>query len=127
MENNIQPDIYGKISSIQLALLRYKHNGKKISVPVRITVQDNNTSLNCVIADSDLPEQNLLNKHVTLVQKDKENYMYIGGRITKEVKKNKLILCINIKKACWFIRKTKGAVTWLQEKCTHLPEMRLAS
>jgi hypothetical protein len=125
MAISIQPDIYEKISSIQLALLRYKQNGKKITIPVRITVNDDN-SLNCVAWDSQ-PSEKLIDKNVTLIQKDHENYMYIGGRISKEVKKNKTILSISVKKASWFIRKSKGAVTWLQEKCTHLPEMKLAS
>lgn len=125
MATSIQRDIYEKISSIQLALLRYKQNGKKVSIPVRITVNDDN-SLNCVAWD-DQPSEKLMDKQVTLIQKDRENYMYIGGRISKEVKKNKTIFSVRIKKACWFIRKSKGAVTWLQEKCTHLPEMKLAS
>jgi hypothetical protein len=122
---NIQPDIYGKIGSIQLGLLRYRKNGKNITVRVRITVNEDN-SLYCVAWD-DQPVDKLMHKHVTLIQKDSENYMYIGGRISKEVKNNKLILSVDVKKASWFVRQSRGSVSWLQEKCTHLPELKLAS
>lgn len=121
----IQPDICGKISAIQLGLLRYKRNGKTISHQVKIVVNDNHT-LNCVVS-GDLPAEKLVNKNVTLIQKDRENYMYIGGRIAKEVKNNTLILSIDMAKACWFILKRKGSVSWLQEKCVLMPEMKIAS
>jgi hypothetical protein len=118
-------NIQQKIDSIQTGLLRYKHNGKQISLRVKIAVNEGDT-LNCVVAD-DLPLQKLLNKNVTLIQKDHDNYMYIGGLITNEAQNNTLILSIDIKKACWFIRKSKGSVTWLQEKCVYMPLMQVAS
>lgn len=122
---NIQPDLYQKISAIQLALLQYNHQGKKVSVQVRI-VADDNDSLHCVVSD-ETAARKMLHKNVTLIQKDKENYMYVAGHIAQEVQSNKRILSINIKKACWFIRKSKGSVSWLQEKCVHLPQMKVAS
>jgi hypothetical protein len=61
-----------------------------------------------------------------LIQKDRENYMYIGGKITWEAQKNKLVLSIDIKKACWYVRKFKGSVSYLQEKCLYLPDMKVA-
>jgi hypothetical protein len=117
--------IQEKIGSIQLALLRYKHEGKRVSVQVRVTVNDNDT-LHCAIAD-DLPDHKLINKQVVLIQKDHDNYMYIGGRISREAKGKKLLLAIELKKACWYIRKFKGSVSWLQEKCLYTPDMKLAS
>lgn len=122
-----RPDIQQKIGAIQVGLLRYSHKGKKMSIPVRIAVEQQD-SLHCVI--SDLPSQTLLNKNVTLIQRDRENYLYIGGRISQEIQKTALVLSVNITKACWFIRKSKGSVTWLQEKCVYLPEgtsMNMAS
>ena len=118
-ENSIQE----KICSIQLALLRYKHEGKQMTLHVKIAV-DATDKISCVAAE-DLPGHALLNKNVVLIQKDRENYMYIGGRIIHESKKNKLLLFIDIKKACWYIRKSKGSVTWLQEKCQYVP-MKIA-
>jgi hypothetical protein len=114
-ENSIQE----KICSIQLALLRYKQDQKQMTLHVKIAV-DEEDKISCIVSD-DLPLHKLLNKNVVLIQKDRENYMYIGGRITRESKKNKLLLSIEIKKACWYIRKSKGSVSWLQEKCQYVP------
>ena len=118
-------NIHDKIDSIQVGLLRYKQNGKQVTRQVRIVVDEKDT-LNCVITD-DLPSQKMINKNVTLVQKDHENFVYIDGRITSEIKKNRLILSVDIKKACWYILKKKGSVSWLQEKCVYLREMNMAS
>jgi hypothetical protein len=118
-ENSIQE----KICSIQLALLRYKQDQKQMTLHVKIAV-DEEDKISCIVSD-DLPLHKLLNKNVVLIQKDRENYMYIGGRITRESKKNKLLLSIEIKKACWYIRKSKGSVSWLQEKCQYVP-MKIA-
>jgi len=114
-ENSIQE----KICSIQLALLRYKQDQKQMTLHVKIAV-DEEDKISCIVSD-DLPLHKLLNKNVVLIQKDRENYMYIGGHITRESKKNKLLLSIEIKKACWYIRKSKGSVSWLQEKCQYVP------
>jgi hypothetical protein len=114
-ENSIQE----KICSIQLALLRYKQDLKQMTLHVKIAV-DEQDKISCIVSD-DLPVHKLMNKNVVLIQKDRENYMYIGGRITRESKKNKLLLSIEIKKACWYIRKSKGSVSWLQEKCQYVP------
>lgn len=119
--------IHEKIGAIQVGLLRCKYRGEKISVPVKVAVGDNNT-LNCVAVADDMPAKKLLHKDVTLIQRDRNNYLYIGGRICQEVKNNKLILCLDISKACWFERKSKGSVTWLQEKYVYLPgQMKMAS
>lgn len=122
--HNSDTGIHEKICSIQLGLLRYKQEGKQMTLHVKITVDDRDR-INCLVSD-DLPSHKLLNKNVVLIQKDRENYMYIGGRITRESQKNKLLLSISIKKACWYIRKSKGSVTWLQEKCHYVPDMKVA-
>jgi hypothetical protein len=109
-----------KINAIQVGLLRCKYKGEKISVPVKIVVDENN-QLNCIATLENIPAKRLLNKDVTLIQKDLHNYMYIGGRINREVRNKTIIFSLNITKACWFIRKSKGSVTWLQEKCIYEP------
>jgi hypothetical protein len=90
-----------------------------MTLHVKIAVYEED-KISCIVSD-DLPVHKLMNKNVILIQKDRENYMYIGGRITRESKKNKLLLSIEIKKACWYIRKSKGSVSWLQEKCQYVP------
>lgn len=111
-------NIQEKIGAIQLGLLRYKHNGKKITLSVKIAVNENNSL--SIISD-EAPVQKLVNKNVTLIQKDNENYMYIGGRISKHAQKDTSLLSVDITKACWYVRQTEGSVTWLQEKCVYMP------
>ena len=124
MNQPLHNSIHEKISSIQLALLRYKHDGKQMTLHVKITV-DENDSISCLVPEN-LPSHKLVNKQVALIQKDRENYVYIGGRITREAVNEKLFLSIEIKKACWYVRKFKGSVSYLQEKCLYLPDMRVA-
>jgi hypothetical protein len=124
MNKPLQDTIHEKICSIQLALLRYKHDGKQMTLHVNIAV-DENDSICCLVPEN-LPSHKLLNKQVALIQKDRENYVYIGGRITREAQKNKLLLSIEIRKACWYVRKFKGSVSYLQEKCLYLPHMSVA-
>ena len=123
MEKTIH-NIQQKIDALQNALLRFKHNGKQVSLCVKVTV-DENDSLNCLLVSDDMQLQSLVNKNVTLIQRDHDNYMYIGGRIAKKAKTNKLIISIDIQKASWFLRKSKGSVTWLQEKCVYMPSQQL--
>jgi hypothetical protein len=115
-----------KINAIQVGLLRCTHKGEKISVPVKIVIGDNN-QLNCVATLDQVPAKKLLYKDVTLIQKDRNNYLYIGGRINHEVRNKTIIFSMDITKASWFIRKSKGSVTWLQEKCVYMPQMHMAS
>ena len=124
MAQPLHNGIHEKICSIQNALLRYKHEGKQMTLHVKITV-DENDRINC-IASENLPSYKLINKQVVLIQKDHENYMYIGGRVSRQAQKNNLLLSIEIKKACWYIRKFKGSVSYLQEKCLYMPNMKIA-
>jgi hypothetical protein len=122
-----QHTIREKIGSLHIGLLRYNCKGEKISLPAHITVEEGNV-LNCVCTDFEcLGNKKLLNKNITLVQRDDDNYLYIGGRVHREVRKNKLELTIYVTKACWFIRKSRGSVTWLQEKLVYMPKMNIAS
>jgi hypothetical protein len=116
-----------KISAIQVGLLRCTHRGQKISVPVKIVIDENNNVLNCVASLDDVPSKKLLYKDVTLIQRDLNNYLYIGGRINREVRNKTLVFSMDITKACWFIRRSKGSVTWLQEKYVYMPQMHMAS
>ena len=106
--------IHEKIGAIETGLLRYRHNDAKISIPARIATISNEL-LHCTISE-DLPSLRLLNKNITLVQKDKDNYMYVDGRISKIVKDKETILYIDVRKAFWFIRRRKGNVISLHEK-----------
>ena len=121
--------IQQKIGAIQLGLLRFQDKKSQVAWLVKTTANDDN-SLNCVISD-DSPKRKLLNKNVNLIQKSHEDYLHITGRVSEEINKKGKILSIRILKACWFVRRSKGSVSWLKEKYIYEPipdkQMELAS
>ena len=117
--------IHEKISAIGAGLLRYRQNDKKITLHSQI-VADSNEELHCTINEK-APE-GLLNREVTLVQKEKNCYIYVDGKISRIVKGINPVIYIKVKKACWFERKRKGSVTSLLEKSIYeMPVVKLAS
>lgn len=107
-------DIQQKIDAIQFGLLRFRDKDAQMTLQVRATTNDNN-SLNCIVTD-DSPRSRLLNRKVNLIQKSHDDYLYINGTVSEEVNKKHKILSIHILKASWFVRKSKGSVSWLEEK-----------
>lgn len=107
--------IQQKIDSIQFGLLRLRDGeDHRNTWQVRTTANDDN-SLNCIITD-EAPRRKLVNKNVNLIQKYRDDYLYITGTVDEEVNRKGKILSIRILKACWFVRKSRGGVSWLQEK-----------
>ena len=107
-----------KIGDIQFGLLRFSNKGEQKTMQVMTTIADNQQLLNCTVI-GDNPGTRLLNRNVSLVQKNKDDYLYIIGRISGEVERTSKIVSLQIKKACWFTRKKKGNATWLEEKCIY--------
>jgi hypothetical protein len=107
--------IQQKIDSIQFGLLRLRDEENNSTWQVKTTTNDDD-SLNCIITDDDRPRKKLVNKNVNLIQKHHDDYLYITGTVDEEVNNRSKILSIRILKACWFVRKTKGGISWLQEK-----------
>jgi hypothetical protein len=102
-----------KIDSIQFALLRYDDKKGRITMHIKAKTNDNN-SLVCTLDGNDDPKK-LKNRDVNLVQKSGDDYLYISGKVT-EIRLSKNEVCISILKACWFVRKSRGNLAWLQEK-----------
>lgn len=57
-----------------------------------------------------------VNKKVTVVQRSEEDYLYITGQVDGNMEGATKTISVRILKACWFVRKTSGALSWLQEK-----------
>jgi len=106
--------IQQKIDSIQFGLLRLRDDDSSNTWQVKTTTNEDN-SLNCIITD-EFPRRRLVNKNVNLIQKYRDDYLYITGTVDEEVNRKSKILSIRILKACWFVRKSRGGVSWLQEK-----------
>ena len=121
--------IKNKIDTIQVGLLRFRDNDDNVTFHVNAKSCEND-SVNCVIDDNtDLSR--LVNKNVNLVQKSENDYLYISGQVKEKTSLNKNILSFKILRACWFTKKSKGSLSWLQEKYIYdiLPdrELELAS
>lgn len=102
-----------KIDAIQFALLRYQD--KEDRVTMHVTAKTNDDTLICTTTgNTDLKK--LVNKKVNLIQKSEDDYLYISGEVKEKPDKNKKTVFISIVKACWFIRKSRGTLSWLQEK-----------
>jgi hypothetical protein len=118
-----------KIDSIQFALLRYDDKKGRSTMHVKVKTNDNNSVI-CTLAGNDDPKK-LKNRDVNLVQKSGGDYLYISGKVTEITGRDKNEVFISILKACWFVRKSRGNLSWLQEKHIYniLPEedLELAS
>src|SRR5688572_20213939 len=106
--------IQQKVGSMRYGLLRFPEDAEKPRIQVSTTLDVNNR-LSCVIKGLE-GDGNLLNKEVVLIQKNNKDYLYITGRIDDEVKTSSKVISLSITKACWFVRKAKGSVSWMRQK-----------
>ena len=118
--------IIKKIGSIQFGLLRFNDRKKQLTLQVKATTNEDDTSLNCLITE-DVSHPKLINKNIHLIQKYHEDYLYTTGKVIMEGQSNNRILFVRIVKAHWFVRKSKGNVSWLQEKLMYAPTEKIAS
>ena len=106
--------IIRKIDAIQFALLRYHDKKGRITRHVKVKTNDNNSLICTLTYNEDLKK--LRNKRVNLIQKSEDDYLYISGQITETTAQDEKEICICVLKACWFVRKSRGSLSWLQEK-----------
>ena len=110
MRQNLQ-SILKKIDDIGLGLLRYRENKFQVSIHIRAKCDKDNV-IQCY-ADEKNDLLKLKNKKVSLIQKSNDDYLYIAGH-TESLPENSKTLSVRISKACWFVRKRDGSVTWCQ-------------
>ena len=106
-----------KIEAIRFGLLRLTEGPEPLTMQVSALVE-NGPRLNCVITDGE-KKNSLLNRQVSFIQKNGEDYLYISGKVDDEVDTTKKTISMRILKASWFTRKKKGSAVWLQQKCTY--------
>ena len=108
-----------KINSIQSGLLRHRGKTQTSTYHVAMKVFDENTIV-CAVTDPAMPDiKKLVGKKVNLVQKSNNNYIYLAGTVLLKPGLNKRTLYIRLSKACWFVKKSRGTLSWLQEKYMH--------
>ena len=105
-----------RIGDIQYGLLRFEDKNEQVTLQVKVTVNED-TSLNCIVIDE--YSQKLMNKNVHLIQKYHDEYLHIAGKVSEEIKKNNRILAVEIERVCWFVRQSRGNVSWLRQKCLY--------
>lgn len=116
MDRNLKK-ILSKVKSVQLGLLRCQKDDKKLLLQTRAGTV--NEQVNCIVENKSV-EGDLLASNVNLIQKDKDDYLYITCRVTDQVVRNTAtIVSMEVLKASWFTRMTRGSVTWLKEKYTY--------
>jgi hypothetical protein len=125
--NNKLSTIIKAVTAIQIALLRFRDKEVRQNLHVKIAYCGDN-SLHCSITGEIPPGMKIDDNKVNLVQKYQGNYFFISGYIQGELHDMPRILSIVITKATWFVRKSRGSVTWLREKHVYeQEEISLAS
>ena len=112
--------ILRKVESVQVGLLRAEAKNEKILLQARAG-SDQDLFLNCVVQkpdESEVPYNKF--RQVSLIQRDKQDYLYITCQVKEQTQNNKaVIMSMEVLKACWFTRRSKGSVSWLQQKYTY--------
>ncbi len=115
MKKNVMHVICKRIDDIGIGLLRHRENNKQVSIQVTVKCHNDNT-LECYANGKD-DVRMLRNKTVSLIQKYGDDYLYISGLAEKILPGlGGKILSIRIYKACWFVKQSKGTLSWLKEK-----------
>jgi len=110
---------------MQFGILRYTDTASKKTLQVQ-TAPGDSDEVHCMVTNAG-DTADMTDRDVNLIQKQKDDYLYISGKVSAEAGNNAKFLSIRIIKACWFERRTKGKVTWLQEKFIYenYPEQEL--
>lgn len=76
--------------------------------------------LNCIVTKPGEEKKEYQFRNVSLIQKDKHDYLYITCKVREQTHNNKaVIMSMEVIKACWFTRRSRGSVTWLQQKYSY--------
>ena len=121
--------IHTKMNEINSALVRFQDNDIQVSLHVKVKCEGKN-SIDCRAGEIvDLDKMH--NKKLTLIQKSDKDYLYISGELVKKSRGAKNEFSLRMLRACWFILKSKGSVSWLQNKYIYDisagPQLELAS
>lgn len=102
-----------KIGDIQFGLLRFREKNEQMTLQVKLA-ENEGSFLSCLLTDA-IPEK-MINRDVNLIQKCHDDYLYVAGTVTDALPDSNRILSVEIKKACWFVKKSRGSTSWLQQK-----------
>ena len=113
MDHTLQK-ILRKVEAVQLGLLRAEEENEKILLQAR--AGSDNEMLNCVVHKEEAADRPYRFREVSLIQKDKEDYLYITCKVKEQTENQKsFIMSMEVIRASWFTRKSRGSVSWLQQ------------
>ena len=113
-----------KIETIRYGLLRFGKEEERQTMEVNASVNGDHL-LDCIIINDNAGAVSA-GGELNLIQKKDDDYLYITGLIKKKVRKTGKIISLRITKACWFTRKKRGNVIWLQQKYFYqIPEKQI--
>ena len=109
--------ILRKVESVQIGLIRAEDKNEKLLLQAR--AGSNQDMLNCIVTKPG-EEKDYNFRTVSLIQKDKDDYLYITCKVKEQTQNNKaVIMSMEVLKASWFQRRCRGSVTWLQQKYSY--------
>lgn len=123
--NKTLKNIKQRVGAIQFGLLRIHGEESPVTLQVKVAANEGDM-LSCLVT-GDLPGNGILHKQVNLIQRHQDDYLYIAGRVKDEMANGKKIISLEITRACWFVKKTKGSISWLQQKYFYEPTSNKAA
>lgn len=116
MNSNLQK-ILRKVESVQRGILRVEDQNNRLLLQARAGSDEER--LNCIV---DPPaSQPFEFRQVNLIQKDKKDYLFITCEVREQARhKQALVMSMEILRAAWFTRRTRGSTSWLQQKCAYV-------
>ncbi|SRR5258706_8211350 len=118
--------ILREVASIQAALLRIRSDKGPENIQVKVAF-DSDNNLHCIVPGKIPRGMKFTNKKAHLVQRHHDDYFFISGYILEEVHENQRVLSIGVFKASWFVRKSRGYVSWFREKHAYENEQKKMS
>lgn len=118
MKRDKLQSIRNKVTAISVGLLRFRDGKKQVSLQVNSKYCEDNRVRCYLNGKSDTG--GFHNRVVSLVQKQKDDYLYLAGLVEDlQPERGGHIITIRVLKASWFVKRTKGTLSWLQEKFVH--------
>ena len=113
--------ILQEVTAVQSGQLRFRHREIQQDIEVKVAFGGERI-LHCVFTGQVPANLRMRGKKVHLIQRHKDDYLFVAGYIIREVQNTARVISIDITKASWFVQKRRGDVSWLREMHTYQSE-----
>ena len=105
-----------KITVILFGIVRCHTKKICLSYQVKAVPAEEEDTIHCIVVD-DTAGKKMLNKYINIIQKHKEDYIFITGKVFEQRRTlHNTVLSVRILKASWFERHSDRSTSWLKEK-----------